>query len=99
VLGGAISGWHKALGAGVAGAGLALGGKVAAEKYLTTAKETTKGLGRIPDYAYRKYGATPQIPYYRNMPQMGAVQANIGAIEADLGAIQAELSKVQANLY
>jgi len=99
VLGILVSGWHPGLGAGIAGAGVALGGKLALEKYMAE-KASTEGMGRIPDYGVRKYGRTPMVPYYRNKPrQFGAVQANLGAVQTDLGAVEAELSGVQARLY
>jgi hypothetical protein len=103
VLGTLIGSYHAGLGAGVAGAGVALGGKLALDKYQADAqanKETTEGMGRIPNYGVRKYGHTPQVPYYRNQPQsMGAVRTNLGAVETDLGAVEAELHGVDATLY
>lgn len=103
VLGALIGSYHAGLGAGVAGAGVALGGKLALEKYQADAQakkdETTEGVGRLPNYGVRKYGRTPRVPYYRNQPQMGAVRTNLGAVETDLGAVEAELSGVDAMLY
>jgi hypothetical protein len=101
VLGGLIGGWHKAVGAGVAGAGVGLGGKMALEKYMaeSKAKKQTSGVGRLPDYGVRKYGRTPRVPYYRNMPQMGAVATDLGAVTTDIGSVEAELRGVEATLY
>jgi hypothetical protein len=98
VLGILVSGWHSGLGAGIAGAGVALGGKMALEKYMAE-KATTEGMGRIPNYGFRKYGRTPQVPYYRNMPQFGAVRTDLGAVQTDIGAVEAELRGVEASLY
>jgi hypothetical protein len=94
-LGVGLSGWSPTAGAGLAGGGMALGAKMLLDQYM--AKDSTSGLGRIPGYAYQKFGHTPGRPHYFHLPQqqaylqMDAVQADLGAVRADLGATQAYL--------
>lgn len=95
LIGVGVSGYSPTAGAGIAGGGMALAAKMLLDQYI--AKDGTSGLGRIPGYAYRKFGATPSRPHYYHMPaaspylQMDAVQADLGAVRADLGATQAYL--------
>ena len=98
ILGGLISAWNKPIGAGLAGGGVALGAKMALESYMAKqAAEQAKGMGRIPNYAVRKFGRTPQHPAYHHLP-MGAVQADLGAVQADLGGYEAQLTGFEAEL-
>lgn len=96
ILGGLISAWNKPIGAGMAGGGVALGAKLALDQYMAQ-KAATEGMGRIPNYGYRKFGHTPAHPAYRNLP-MGAVQADLGAVQADLGGYQATMAGMEATL-
>ena len=93
-VGGLASGWSPAAGAGIAGGGMAVAAKMLLDQYM--AKQATDGMGRIPGYAYRKFGATPSRPHYYHLPnpmyaQLDAVQADLGAVQADLGAVYADM--------
>jgi len=93
-LGIGISGFNEAIGAGVAGAGVALATKMVIEEVMA-GKAATDGLGYIPGYAYNKFGPTPGVPAYRNLPNMGAVQAQLngglGAVVYDMNAVTADI--------
>lgn len=101
VLGTVAMGFSKAAGAGLVGAGISYGTGLAVAQYMADrAAEKpapTSGMGRIPDYAYAKFGRTPEHARYRHLP-MGAIQADLGAVRADLGAVRADLRGVQADL-
>lgn len=99
LLGIGITAFHKPLGFGIAGLGVGMAAKQMLDKHMAGASANTEGMGRLPDYGVRKYGHTPRVPYYRNMPMMGAVQADLGAVQTDLGAVEAQMSDVQASLY
>lgn len=92
--GGLATGWNKSVGAGIAGAGVGLAGKLALEQYMA---RQASGLGRIPNYGYKKFGHTPANPAYHNLP-MGAVRANLGAVQTDLGAYEAMMNSVEAQM-
>lgn len=94
-LGVLASAWSTAAGAGIAGAGGGIAVKMLLDQFVA---KDADGLGRIPGYAYNKFGATPSRPHYFHMPnpmyaQLDAVQADLGAVQADLGAV------VYADLY
>jgi hypothetical protein len=81
------SGWNKALGAGIVGAGAALGGKQLLNDFMTkkAAAPATAGFGAVR-------AQLGQLGYMPQAGQLGAVQANLaGAYEADLSAVEAEL--------
>lgn len=100
VLGGLVSAIHPTAGAGIAGGGAALGALYAISQYQAQrAAEQVEGLGRIPNYGYRKFGHTPAQPDYRNLPEgMGAIQGDLGAVQGDLGDYEATLQGMQAEL-
>lgn len=89
------SAWSPAAGYGIAGAGAGIAVKMLLDQFVA---KDVEGMGRIPGYAYNKFGATPSRPHYMHMPnamyaQLDAVQADLGAVQADLGAV------VYADLY
>ena len=92
----AVSMANHAVGAGIAGAGAALAVKSLLEQYMA-GQAATAGMGRIPNYAYQKFGNTPARPAYRHLPQgLDAVTAQLDstsmdAVVADLDAVEAEL--------
>lgn len=95
VLGAAAGMLNKGLGAGIAGGGMALAVLDLMRTFIESKPATTTGLGRIPRYAYRTFGRTPEYPRYYHLPQMGAVQADLrgmGAVQADLRGMRAHLS-------
>lgn len=90
-----VSGWSPEAGAGIAGGGAAVATKQLLDMYMAGGSDTS-GLGRIPGYAYKKFGPTPTRPHYYHMPhpayaQLDAVQADLGAVQANLGAYGAHL--------
>ena len=94
-LGVLASAWSTAAGAGLAGAGAGIAVKMLLDQFVA---KDVEGMGRIPGYAYNKFGATPSRPHYMHTPnqmyaQLDAVQADLGAVQADLGAV------VYADLY
>lgn len=91
VLGAAAGMLHKGLGAGIAGGGMALGILDLMRHFIESKPTTTSGLGRIPNYAYRTFGRTPEYPRYYHLPQTGAVQADLRgmrAVQADLRGVR-----------
>jgi len=97
-LGVAVGMFNAAVGAGIAGAGAALAAKGALEHFMAAKAAETAGMGRIPSYAYAKFGATPQNPPYRHMPyQLDAIRAELSGMSG-MGAVVAELDAVEASL-
>lgn len=93
LLGALASMYNVKVGAGIAGAGVGIAAKQLLDQYM--AKNGAEGMGRIPGYAYKKFGHTPARPHYWHMPyraQLDAVQADLGAVQADLGNVYADLS-------
>ena len=98
LLGLAISGYSKPIGAGVAGGGFALGLNALLNLYMAKEQQQTQGIGAIqadlsaiPAYAVQRFGQTPMQQQYYHLPygaqpQMGAVRYDLGAVQADLTA-------------
>lgn len=95
LLGSLASMYNAKAGAGIAGAGVGIAAKQLLDLYIAQNGNGTQGMGRIPGYAYKKFGHTPSRPHYWHMPyraQLDAVQADLGAVQADLGNVYADIS-------
>jgi len=95
-IGALAGGYSKPAAAGAAGGGLALAAKMLLDQYMAKNGGESASLGRIPAYAYNKFGATPTRPHYYHMP--APVYAQLDAVQADLGAVQANLGNVYADI-
>lgn len=69
LVGGVVSMFSPSIGAGIAGAaGGAMGSGLLAAREAADNGQAVSGMGRIPGYAVRKFGHTPEQPLYWNYP-------------------------------